>query len=378
MVDIVILDSQTWASQKKVSNFLDNFLKSLSGSRTIKLRQKVIFFRMMATMVNAGMTVLKWLSALEKQEKDPAMKLLYSTLIDNLQTWKSLNESLRDYHGNFWDAEVSIIEAWEKTGKLNTSLLQIADQTEKIDGITRKIKGALMYPMVILVAMGWTVMVLMVKVIPTLVAIFEDKSKLPPTTLFLISASEFFQAQWMTIVASFIGGFIFLKIWKKTKSWKYKWDYFMIKVPIFWNMMRKVILSRFARVFSNLLSSGVSVVESIRIVSDAMGNEVYRQRLILLREDVRKGIKMGEWLEEDPLFPDILVQMIKVGEETAKIGETVIKIGDFYDEEVDIAVWALQKSLEPIIIFLLAFVIWGIAVWVMQPMMSMANVVSGG
>ena len=142
--------------------------------------------------------------------------------------------------------------------------------------------------------------------------------------------------------------------------------------------MRKVILSRFARVFSNLLSSGVSVVESIRIVSDAMGNEVYRQRLILLREDVRKGIKMWEWLEEDPLFPDILVQMIKVGEETAKIGETVIKIGDFYDEEVDIAVGALQKSLEPIIIFLLAFVIWGIAVWVMQPMMSMANVVSGG
>ncbi len=376
MVDIVILDSQTGNIEKKSGFILSKWLKQFSGSTKIGLRQKVIFFRMMATMVNAGMTVLKWLWALEKQEKNPAMKLLYSTLMESLQTGKSLNESLRDYYGNFWDAEVSIIEAWEKTGKLNTALIQIADQTEKLDSITRKIKWALMYPIVIVVVMFATVVVLMVQVVPKIVEIFEDKSKLPEMTKILINISEFFQSSWLLMVAVIWAAIVMLKIWKKTRGGKYKWDWIMLHLPVFWGMIKRVLLSRFARVFSNLISSWVSIVESIRIVSDAMGNEVYRQRLVLLREDVRKGIKMGEWLEEDPLFPDILVQMIKVGEETAKIGETIIKIADFYDEEVDIAVGALQKSLEPIIIFVLAFVIGFIALGIFQPIMNMANVVS--
>jgi type IV pilus assembly protein PilC len=131
----------------------------------------------------------------------------------------------------------------------------------------------------------------------------------------------------------------------------------MLKLPIYGNLIRKVVLSRFSRLFSNLIGSGVSVIEAIRIVASAVGNEVYHQRLLLLRQDVKNGMKMAESLEDDPLFPDLLVSMLRVGEETAQIGETVIKIADFYDEEVDIAIGNIQKMIEPIILVVMAVVI---------------------
>lgn len=141
--------------------------------------------------------------------------------------------------------------------------------------------------------------------------------------------------------------------------------------------MRKMILSRFSRVFSNLLANGVSVIESIRIVADAVDNEVYRQRLLLLREDVRNGIKIGDGLEDDPLFPDLLVQMMKVWEETARVDETIVKIAEFYDSEVDIAIESLQKLIEPVILFVMAFVVGMIALGIFEPIMGLANTITG-
>lgn len=152
----------------------------------------------------------------------------------------------------------------------------------------------------------------------------------------------------------------------------------ILHAPVFGPMLRKVVLSRFARVFSNLIASGVSVVEAIRIVASAVGNEVYHQRLLLLRNDVKNGMKMAESLEDDPLFPDLLVSMLRVGEETAQIGETIIKIADFYDEEVDIAIGGIQKMIEPIILSVMAVVIGFIAVGIMQPIMNLAGAISGG
>lgn len=136
-----------------------------------------------------------------------------------------------------------------------------------------------------------------------------------------------------------------------------------------------MILSRFARVFSNLIGSGVAIVEAIRIVSSAVGNEVYRQRILLLRQDVRNGMKMAESLEDDPLFPELLVAMLRVGEETAQVGSTVIKIADFYDEEVDIAINSIQKLIEPFILVAMGLVIGFIAIGVFQPLMGLANTI---
>jgi len=169
-----------------------------------------------------------------------------------------------------------------------------------------------------------------------------------------------------------------LNIWKRTREGRYRYDGMLLHMPIFGPLLRKVVLSRFARVFSNLIASGVSVVEAIRIVANAVGNEVYHQRLLLLRNDVKNGMKMAESLEDDPLFPDLLISMLRVGEETAQIGETIIKIADFYDEEVDIAISGIQKMIEPIILSIMAVVIGFIAVGIMQPIMNLAGAISGG
>lgn len=374
--DIVILDIQEGQELKRQDSYLIFLKNMLFKWGSIKLRQKVIFFRIMATMVNASLTVLKSMTALKKQEKDKNMIKFYDFMIEHVQWGRTMHESLGEYYGCFGDAEISIIEAGERTGKLNQALLQIAEQTEKIDSITRKIKGAMTYPVLLIVGMAACVTVLMVKVIPVLTWFFWDKENLPAATKLIVNTSEAFQKNWYIIFIALVIFYIVFSIWKKTVSGKYQWDAILLKLPIFGPLLRKVILSRFARVFSNLIASGVSIIEAIRIVSSAVGNEVYHQRLLLLRNDVKNGMKMAESLEDDTLFPDLLISMIRVGEETAQIGETIIKVADFYDEEVDIAIWSIQKMIEPLILVVMAVVIWFIAVGIFQPIMNLAGTLS--
>ncbi|MDD2694025.1 MAG: type II secretion system F family protein [Candidatus Gracilibacteria bacterium] len=376
--DIIIMDIKEGIQEKKEESILTYMLGIVFKKGSISLRQKVVFFRIMATMVNANLTVLKSLSALKKQEKDKNMIKFYEFMIGKIQGGSPMHDALEQYYGCFADAEVSIIEAGEKTGKLNQALIQIADQTEKVDSITRKIKGAMTYPILLIVGMVICVTVLMVKVIPTLTSFFGDPETLPTATQYILKTSHFFQNNWLTLAIIGVGFYVALNIWKRTREGKYRYDGMLLHMPIFGPLLRKVVLSRFARVFSNLIASGVSVVEAIRIVANAVGNEVYHQRLLLLRNDVKNGMKMAESLEDDPLFPDLLISMLRVGEETAQIGETIIKIADFYDEEVDIAIGGIQKMIEPIILSIMAVVIGFIAVGIMQPIMNLAGAISGG
>lgn len=329
----------------------------------------------MATMTNASMTVLKSLDALKKQEKDKKMLAFYNFVIERVKSGSTLNDSLRSYYDNFTDAECSIIEAGERTGKLNQALLQIADQTEKMDSISRKIKGALVYPAVLIIGMIAVIIVLMVKVVPTLLEFFGDPETLPESTKVILAISNFFQSYWFLLLVGMIAAYIAYLAWKKTPNGKYLNDKTMLKMPIAGPIIQKVVLSRFSRVFSNLIGSGVAIVEAIRIVASAVGNEVYRQRILLLRQDIKAGKKMAESLEDDPMFPELLVAMLRVGEETAQIGNTVIKIADFYDEEVDIAIGSIQKLIEPFILVMMGAVIGFIAIGVMQPMMGLANTI---
>ncbi len=375
--DLVILDIEDGnkaVEAESTSSYIKHFFFR-EGS--INMRQKVVFFRILATMVNASLTILKSLMALKKQEKDAKMIKFYDFMIGRVQSGTTVHEALADYYGCFTDAEVSIIEAGERTGRLNTALIQIADQTEKVDSITRKIKGAMTYPIIMIVGMVACTAILMIKVIPTLTSFFGDPETLPAATKYIMAVSDFFIGYWFLILMSVIGIVIGIKIWKKTKSGKYKFDMFLIKMPLFGPIMTKVVLSKFARVFSDLLSSGVAVVEAIRIVSSAVGNEVYRQRLLLLRQDVKNGQKIAESLEDDPLFPDLLISMIRVGEETAQIGDTVIKIANFYDEEVDIAIGGIQKLIEPVILVIMAVVIGFLAMGIFLPIMNLAGTMGG-
>jgi type IV pilus assembly protein PilC len=322
------------------------------------------------------MTLIKGISVLEKQEKNPYFKKMLSDMMVWLQEWKNLSDCLDEYPSSFSEAEIWVIRSGEKTWKLNEVMISLADQVEKLASINGKLKGALIYPAMIMLVVIWVIGVMMVVVVPRLLEIFEDKSALPPSTQLLVFLSDSFVNYWYLIILFCIIVYFSITFYKKTPTWKYNWDKFILHVPVFGNIVQKVTLSKFSRVFSGLMSSWVSVVESLKIVSEAVWNEVYKQRILLLLEDVRKWMKMWESLEWDKLFPDIMVQMIQVWEQSAKLDVTIIKVADFYDEQVDTMAATLNKLLEPFIIVFLAIVVWFIAIAIMQPIMNLADTVS--
>jgi type IV pilus assembly protein PilC len=347
-----------------------------AGLQKIKVKEKIIFYRLMSTMLNAGMSIVKSVWVLERQEKNPVFKKILSEMIVWLKEGKNLSESMEMHPGSFDDSEMWVVRAGEKTGKLNEVMTSLADQVEKVASVTGKLKSALIYPAMIMVVVAGVILVMMTVVVPKLLEIFDDKSALPASTQVLIFLSDFFVNYWYLIIIFITIFYIWISFWKKTSAWKYNYDKMVLKVPIFWVVVKKVVLSKFARVFSWLMSSGVSVVESLNIVADAVWNEVYRQRILLLLEDVRAWMKMWESLEGDPLFPDIMVQMIQVWEQSATLDTTIIKVADFYDEQVDNMATTINKLLEPFIIVFLAVIVWFIAIAIMQPIMNLADTVS--
>ncbi len=385
MSDILIIDNEVSnsnikdehnASIKK-KNLMDRIDDYLMAQQKLSVKDKVMFFRLLSTMINAWVSLTKWIAILEKQEKKKTLlKSILNSFLEDLKTGKWLSLCMEKYSASFTNAELWMIESWEKTWKLNWALSDLADQTEKLASISWKLKSALMYPAMIIIVVIWVIAILMTLVVPKLLEIFEWWDNLPASTKLLMWISDVFVNYWWLMAILIAGTILFISIWKKTPEWLYKYDQLMLKLPIFWELMKKMILSKFARVLSWMLKSWVSIVEALRITSEAVWNEVYRQRLLLLRDDIKKWMKMYEWLENDPLFPDMVVSMIQIWEQTAKVDEVIIKLADFYDEEVDNVIWVINKLLEPIIIVTLAVIVWFIAVAIMQPIMNLADQVS--
>lgn len=381
MADFLILDNE---KNNNVNN--DNSLEKVSFTsrinellyffNKIKAKEKIQFFRLLSTMINAGLSLVKWIRVLEKQQKKWTLKSILLVFEEELSKWKNLSDCMSMFPNDFNEAEIWMVKSWEKTWQLNTVLLELAVQTERLDSINWKIKSAMVYPAFIVLVVVWVIYVMMTKVVPELLKIFWDKSTLPSSTQTLIAISDFMSNYSIYMFLFFIALFIFVFFWRKTPSGSYIYDSYFLKVPIFWPLMRKIVLSKFARIFSWLISSWVSVIESLKITSEAVWNELYKQRILLITEDVSWGIKIWESLDWDKLFPDMMVQMIQVWEETAKLEETVLKVADYYDEEVDNTIANINKLLEPIIIITLAVIVWFIAISILEPIMNLADTVS--
>lgn len=375
--NIIILDEKFEAPkpQSEKKSWLEAMNDALISNQKVSLKDKVTFYRLLATMVNAGLTVLQAVKILHGEQKNPVMKKVEASIIKDIQSGHNLSSSLRAFSKSFSDSETAMVESGEKTGRLNVALMQLATQVEKLSSLSKKLIGALIYPALIILVMFGVIFVLMWQVVPKLIGIFADLGGLPPATQLLVDISEFVQSFWYLFV---VAPFALVSLWastRKTEQGLYFTDKLMLSIPGIGELLRKIIISRFARLLSSLMGSGVSIVEALRIISGAVGNEVYRQRILLVRDDVSHGITMGKSLENDPLFPDMVTQMIKVGEETAKIDSIIIKVADFYDEEVDNAVVAINKIIEPVIIVTMAVVVGFIAYAIMTPIMQISSVI---
>jgi type IV pilus assembly protein PilC len=373
----IIVLSEKFDTPKTVhhAGWMESFDSILVSGKRMKLKDKMTFYRLLATMVNAWLTVLQAIKILHAEQKNPSVKKIEAKMIENIHSGKNLSATLKEFPKSFWDAEIAMVESWEKTGKLNITLLEIASQIEKLSSLKRKMIGALVYPALIVLVMIGVLFVVMWKVVPPLVALFSDFWGLPTSTQMLVSISNFTVDYWYVLIGlPFVFGFIW-RSWRKTEWGLFVTDRFILRIPGVGSLMKKMLLARFSRLIASLMGSGISIVESLRIIAGAMGNEVYRQRIMLLRDDVMRGVTMWKSLEWDPLFPDMVTQMIKVGEETAKIDSIIVKVADFYDEEVDVAVSAINKIIEPVIIVVMAIWVWLIAYAILTPIMRLSDVI---
>ena len=372
--DDIVQDKRSSVTKRDFMVRLNDYIVSL---QTVKTKEKVIFYRLLSTMTNAWMTLLKSVLVLEKQEKNPVFKKILWRFGEELREWKNLSECLALFPGSFAEAEMWIIKSWETTWQLNQVLSDLASQIEKVESLNWKIKSAMMYPMFILVVVIGVVAVMMIAIVPKLLEIFDDPSVLPPSTKALMAISDAFRDYWFVFMI-FLGiSYVILSFWRKTPNGKYMYENFLLHIPVFGSINRKLVLSKFSRVFAWLSWSWVSIVESLKITSAAVWNEVYKQRILLLSDDISSWIKMWESLDWDKLFPEMMIQMIQVWEQTAKLDQVIVKVADFYDDEVDNTISILNKLLEPFIIVTLAVVVWFIALAIMQPIMNLADTVAG-
>jgi len=351
----------------------------------LKLKEKVTFFRLLATMINAGVSLIKALNILQEQTGDAKMKRICQRLAAKIEMGQTLSDGLGEFPNVFYSAEIGMVKSGEASGRLNQVLLTLADEAEKGAKLKRKIKGAMMYPLAIIIVVIGVFIAVTVLVIPKMRATFEEAgASLPSSTKVLIGVSDFLRGTFLGIpntlllVLALIGAYILLKIWKKTPNGRFIWDSFLLKIPVFGMLRRKLILAQFARSISTLTQSGISIVKALLITADVVGNETYHRRITLISDDVKQGITIAENIQGNvKMFPSMVVSMIAVGEQTAQIGEVTAKIADFYEDEVDTMAKNLSSLMEPMIIVLIGIVVGYMVTAIMTPVLQLSEVATG-
>lgn len=363
----------------------------------VKLRDLVIFTRQLSTLVSAGVPLPRSLATLGDQSENKYFKTVIAGISKDVESGISLGEAFAKYPNVFSDVYINMVRAGEAGGILDEILKRLASQTEKDATIRKKIKGAMTYPTVILSITILAFFGLMIFVIPKIGKILTDlggpHAQLPIYTRVLLGISNFSISHSIMHVIPLLniipgvklipnalfmlvaGGIIIFYVGRyiKTPKGKYRFHALMLRVPVLRTIIIKVAVSRFARTFSALTSAGVTVLEALQVTGSAIGNKVIEEELKAAAEDVRNGKPLSEPMSHSKIFPPIVAQMLAVGEETGQIDKILIKIADFYDEEVDTVIDSLSSIIEPVMIIVLGSIVGVIAASVMGPIASLSQ-----
>ncbi len=343
------------------------------------LRQKVsekdvvIFARIFATMINAGLPLIQCLDLLGKQEQNKTFAKIISTIKEDIEGGSTLTDALRKYPDVFDDLFVNLVAAGESGGILDVILQRLSGYMEKAMKLKSKVKGAMTYPASVLVISIGVVAVLLLKVIPVFQTMFEGMgSALPGPTQFLVDASQFAQHYFLYVIAGLVALFFAFKRYYKTERGTLVVDALVLKSPVFGPLLKKVAVAKFTRTLSTMMSSGVPIMEGLGIVSRTAGNKIIENALMKTRQSISEGKTIAEPLMETDIFPAMVVQMIAVGEATGALDTMLTKIADFYDDEVDAAVGAMTALLEPFMMVFLGGVVGGMIIAMYLPIFQMA------
>lgn len=344
------------------------------GRKKLKPKTIVVFSRQFATMIDSGIPILRCLDILSGQAKDPLMKETLESVTNDVKSGMALNEALQKHPAVFSKLYVNMIRAAEVGGILDQILDRLAGFLEYEAEIKGKIKSAMMYPVLVLIFSILMLFILFSFVLPKFKEIFTGMDvELPPVTAAMFNFGDFMQASWW-IILLVVGGIWFgIKQWYKTPGGRYKLDYMKLKMPIVGELALKMAIARFTRTFGTLINSGVPMLRSLEIVGETMNNAVLTNAIDQTRASIREGQKLSDPLAKSNLFPTMVTTMIDVGEESGRLSEMLVKVGDFYDSEVEATVKGLTSMIEPALIMFMGGIVGFIAISVMTPIFKLVN-----
>jgi type IV pilus assembly protein PilC len=347
--------------------------------RGISPKDIAIFTRQLATMMAAGVPLVQAFEIVGRGHENPAMQDLIMAVKANVEAGSGLAESMAKHPRYFDDLVCSLVAAGEQSGTLETLLNKIALYKEKVEAIKGKIKKALFYPAAVIVFAFIITSILMIFVIPQFAELFKGfGADLPALTKVVIQISNVFVAYWWAIFGS-IGAAVYgvLQIKRRSKAFNDALDRIVLKVPVIGPIINKATIARFARTLSTMFAAGMPLVESMTTVAQASGNIVYEGKIMRMRDEVSTGTQLNVSMKESGLFPNMVVQMVAIGEESGAVDAMLAKVADFYEEEVDNAVDGLTSLLEPLIMAFLGVVIGGLVIAMYLPIFKMGSVVGG-
>ena len=347
-----------------------------------KIKTKILtqFTRQLATLVNAGLPLMRGIEVLKRQMKDPQMVEALNGIGENIAAGGTFSESLTQYPKIFDHLYVNMVKAGEAGGVLEVVLGRLAEFAEKSEKIKNKVKGAMIYPIVVLVAAIGITTFLLVAVIPKFQQVFNDMlggAALPPITQFVIDASGFVQHNGLQIFLAVVAFVVLMKIIGKTEKGAYFFDVLKLKMPVTGTLTQRSAVSKFTRTLGTLLSSGVPILQSLTITRDTTGNRVLTEAIQNVHDSVKEGESMTQPLSQCKVFPPMVVSMVEVGEETGALADMLTRIANTYDDEVDNAVAGMTAAIEPALIMVLAVVVGTIVIAMFLPMVKIIGSVSG-
>ena len=360
----------------KISLKGKEFKMPLLFMKKVKQRSISIFTRQLATMIDAGLPLVQSLEILASQQDDKLFQKIIREIREDVEGGSTFAGALKKHPATFNELYTNLVVAGEEGGILDTILTRLANYIEKAEALKKKVKSALIYPSTIVGVAVIVVIILMVFVIPVFETMFKSAGQnLPLPTLITLTISKLIQKYVVIIIPGFILCFYLFKKYYQTEKGKTVMDTLLLKSPVFGPLFQKIAVARFSRTLGTLVSSGVPILDGLNIVSKASGNKRIEIAILNARASIREGETISEPLGRSGLFPPMVIQMISVGESTGALDSMLSKIGDFYEDEVDVAVGNLTSMLEPLLMVFLGVVIGGVVISMYLPIFQMASAV---
>jgi len=360
---------------KPAAKDLLDFLPEMGNP--VSTRELVVFTRQFSTMIDAGLPLVQCLDILAEQEPNKKFKDILLQVKAEVEQGSTFADALRKHPKVFDELYVNLVQAGEIGGILDTILNRLGTYLEKNDSLRRKVKGAMVYPITIMVVAMGVLVLLMVKVIPIFEQMFIDfGGALPGPTQLVVNTSHWMQANIVYLLGGAFGAYAgFNQARRRIPTFRYQTDSLALKLPVFGNLLRKTAVARFSRTFGTMIASGVPILDSLEVVAKTAGNKVIEKALFATRSAISEGRTLAEPLIESKIFPGMVVQMVAVGEQTGAMDSMLTKIADFYEDEVDAAVAALTSMLEPMMMVFLGGSVGSILVAMYLPIFKIAETI---